>query len=269
MKRAAGRLGLLVLAAMMLESCISVDEPSPSDCDDSPAAFVVEQVVNSSSCEAADGSIKVTGSAGKEPWSFSINGGLFQSSTTFSNLPPGTYEISVRDALGCEGSQPVVVAGPTGLSVGTLATSPSGCKTSAGSISVAAVGGTAPFEYKLDGGVFQSSGTFVNLSAGTYEITVRDGDGCESASPAVVRTGTSYSSQIAPILTARCNLTGCHNGDLGPSRNWSTYPTVRDNAVGIKSRTADKSMPPSGSTALTADEINLIACWVDDGAINN
>jgi hypothetical protein len=269
MKRAAGRLGLLVLAAMMVESCISVDEPSPSDCDDSPAAFVVEQVVNSSSCEAADGSITVTGSAGKEPWSFGINGGPFQSSGSFTGLVPGTYVILVQDALGCQSSQQVTVTGPTGLSVGTPSVSPSGCKTSLGVATVVAAGGTAPFEYRINSGSFQGSGIFGNLSAGTYEITVRDGDGCESSAPVLVRTGTSYSSQVAPILTARCNLNGCHNGDLGPGRNWSTYPTVRDNAGSIKSKTADKSMPPTGSTALTADEINLIACWVDDGALNN
>lgn len=37
----------------------------------------------------------------------------------------------------------------------------------------------------------------------------------------------------------------------------------------LKERTTNKSMPPTGKTALTADQIAKIACWVEDGAANN
>lgn len=43
-----------------------------------------------------------------------------------------------------------------------------------GEIEVAATGGLAPYEFKIDDGEYQSSGVFENLAANTYIITVRD-----------------------------------------------------------------------------------------------
>ncbi len=39
--------------------------------------------------------------------------------------------------------------------------------------------------------------------------------------------------------------------------------------MSVKERTANKSMPPAGKTALTAEQIAKIACWVEDGAANS
>ena len=39
---------------------------------------------------------------GSEPYLFAIEGGSFSGRTHFENLPPGTYQLSVQDANGCE-----------------------------------------------------------------------------------------------------------------------------------------------------------------------
>jgi uncharacterized membrane protein len=44
---------------------------------------------------------------------------------------------------------------------------------------------------------------------------------------------------------------------------------LKNLAASVKLRTANKSMPPSGSSQLTQSQIDLIGCWVDDGALNN
>jgi len=44
---------------------------------------------------------------------------------------------------------------------------------------------------------------------------------------------------------------------------------VQANADKIKQRTSDGSMPPPNNTEPTPEEIQAIACWVDDGALNN
>jgi gliding motility-associated-like protein len=46
--------------------------------------------------------------------------------------------------------------------------------TSTGSVTVAGSGGLTPYEYSLDAGPYQASGTFGSLAAGTYKVTVRD-----------------------------------------------------------------------------------------------
>ena len=46
--------------------------------------------------------------------------------------------------------------------------------TSTGSVTVQGSGGLAPYEYSLNGGVFQVSGTFGTLASGNYTVTIRD-----------------------------------------------------------------------------------------------
>jgi gliding motility-associated-like protein len=60
-----------------------------------------------------DGTFDVAGSGGTSPYLFSINGGItWLSSTTFSGLCAGTYNVLVQDASGC-------TAGPTIATIGT------------------------------------------------------------------------------------------------------------------------------------------------------
>jgi hypothetical protein len=76
---------------------------------------------------------------------------------------------------------------------------------------------------------------------------------------------TSWQDEILPIMTASCATSGCHDG---VSRgDWTNYNEVKDYAAAIKRRTVDKSMPFDGP--LPQDQINKIACWVDNGALNN
>ena len=117
--------------------------------------------------------------------------------------------------------------------------------------------------------------TFSNLKTGPYTFTVRDSEtaGCIKTVNVLVKhgdSGTSFASDIKTILTTSCAISGCHNGDNGSTRNWDVFANVQKNASNIQMRTANKSMPPAGSTAaLTANQIKLIACWVEDGAKNN
>ncbi|UII79011.1 T9SS type B sorting domain-containing protein [Flagellimonas sp. CMM7] len=91
----------------------------------------------------------------------------------------GDYEFIVFDDNGCSTiSNSVRVDEPGGLNISA---SDSGivCADSAtASLTVSVTGGTAPYEYSLDGGTtYQSSDTFVNLPAGFYTITIRDSGG--------------------------------------------------------------------------------------------
>ncbi len=63
---------------------------------------------SSPTCETcANGLISLTVYGPYQPFEFSLNGGAFQSSPTFSGLLPGTYVVTLRDTNGCE--QPVTV----------------------------------------------------------------------------------------------------------------------------------------------------------------
>lgn len=83
----------------------------------------------------------------------------------------------------------------------------------------------------------------------------------------------SYAADVHAIVTTKCAISGCHNGDNGADKNWSVFAIFQDKAQTgeVKRRVVNRIMPPASSDAgpLTADEIAKIACWSDQGAPNN
>ena len=63
---------------------------------------------NTSTC-VNDGTIQVMPNGGMPPYSYSINGGTYQSSNAFSGLVAGNYAISVKDYRGCTGAINVTI----------------------------------------------------------------------------------------------------------------------------------------------------------------
>jgi gliding motility-associated-like protein len=60
--------------------------------------------------------------------------------------------------------------------------------TQTGSLTGIASGGLSPFQFSLNNSAFQPSGSFLSLSPGNYELTVRDGSGCERTQTFIVPT---------------------------------------------------------------------------------
>ncbi|TPE42586.1 T9SS type B sorting domain-containing protein [Pontibacter mangrovi] len=170
---AAGSYSITVKDA---KGCTFTDEVGVSNV----AGPVITAKTVASTCSAANGSIRVSNtSGGVSPYTYSIDGENFQSSTTFANLQAGTYTVTVKDANGCAGTVSVVLEDIAGPSDFALAGASSTCGASNATISVSDVdGGTAPYTYSKDGSNFQSSATFASLAAGEYTITVKDANGC-------------------------------------------------------------------------------------------
>lgn len=77
-------------------------------------------------------------------------------------------------------------------------------------------------------------------------------------------TDISFSATIRPIIDNNCIQ--CHNGTVHPF-DFRIFDIVHNNAPTIKELTQARIMPKEGS--LTSEEIALIGCWVDNGALNN
>lgn len=78
-------------------------------------------------------------------------------------------------------------------------------------------------------------------------------------------TLVSWQNDILPIMITSCATEKCHDGIT--RRDWTNYDEVKRFSVSIKNRTQDKSMPFDGP--LPQEQIDLIACWVNNGALNN
>ena len=106
---------------------------------------------------------------GISPYEYSHDGGgTFQSSGNFTNLAANSYNMVIMDNNSCSISFSLSVSGPATALTGTITSQTDvACGgTATGSVTVEGSGGTSPYEYSLNGGVYQTSGTFGNLSEG-------------------------------------------------------------------------------------------------------
>ncbi len=142
------------------------------------------------------------------------------------------------------------------------------CGSSDGTIAATASGGEGRLTFRIDGSNFNESGVFSNLPSGVYTVAVRDENNCSSSEQVTIITGISFTASIKPIIDNNCAVSGCHVG--GGLPDFRVFSNIQSRASDIKSRTSNRIMPPpSSGRSLTDNQIEKIACWVDDGAPNN
>jgi len=129
------------------------------------------------------GEITITAIGGSGTYFYSIdNGQTFQDSAHFLGLIAGTYYPFVKDQNNCTATyQSVTISQPNQLAIVNIVKGDvSTCfGDSNGFINIYATQGTPPYQYSIDGGLtFQSSLTFSGLSAGVYNIVVKDSVNC-------------------------------------------------------------------------------------------
>ncbi|MEM6893621.1 MAG: T9SS type B sorting domain-containing protein [Bacteroidota bacterium] len=142
----------------------------------------------------------------------------------------GDYEFIVFDDNGCSSvSNSVRVEELGGLN---LSASDGGivcADSSTASLTVSVTGGTAPYQYSLDGGTtYQNGDTFVNLSAGLYTITVMDssgapGTGCVETLDYEIVQPFRLTASAAIVEDASCNPAGARVRILNANGGQAPY----------------------------------------------
>ena len=95
-----------------------------------------------------------------------------------NSLVAGSYTVTITDANGCTTTNAATVLQPDApITLEITAQTDIVCD-ALGSVTVLASGGTAPYNYNIDGGVAQNNGTFNNLESGNYTVNVIDTNGC-------------------------------------------------------------------------------------------
>ncbi len=170
------------------------------------------------------GSVTIAGSGGTPSYEYSLDGGTYQSSGTFPDLPATDYTVTVRDNNGCTFDVPVTISQPPSALSGAITTQTDvTCFGEAtGSVTIAGSGGTPPYQYSLDGGAYQGSGLFINLAASNYTITVRDNNLCTYdvpvtiSQPASAVSGSVVSQTIACFGESTASITVTGSGGTPP-----------------------------------------------------
>lgn len=214
-------------------------------------------------CGQSNASIRVVATGGTGNYSFSINNGAGQQDSVFQNLSAGSYVLSVKDNS-CTASVTAEIVNQNGFNM-TLTATTSDCSSANGSINVTPIGGEDPITFSLNSKNFTSSAIFDHLQQGAYTLIAMDATGCRVSKSIRITSRASFANDISPIISTNCAISGCHKGNGLP--DFSTLKNIQASASAIKAQTASRSMPIGKS--LTDDQINEIACWVNDGAPDN
>ncbi|PJJ08180.1 putative repeat protein (TIGR01451 family)/gliding motility-associated-like protein [Flavobacterium sp. 1] len=170
-------------------------------------------------------SVTVAGANGTAPYTYSKNGITFVASGIFSGLTVGSYTITVKDANGCTTAQAVTITQPTAALTASITAQTNvfcfGDNTA--SVTVAGANGTAPYTYSKDGTTFVASGTFSNLTIGSYTITVKDANSCTTTQAVTITQPTAGLSATAVIINNN-NCVGCSNGSIIQTVTGGTSP---------------------------------------------
>lgn len=149
---------------------------------------VATHLLTDPSCDGAgDGivEVQVDTNFGTAPYEIDFDGSGFSAQTVYNGLNAGTYTYTVRDAKSCTYSDTVTLTAPNAMAGDAVIVQDYTCLQS-GSLQAQNVsGGTAPYEYSLDGVTFGASDTFTNLADGTYNIFIRDANACVYTTPDV------------------------------------------------------------------------------------
>ena len=168
----------------------------------------------------SDASITVAATGGQTPYSYSINGNVYQSSNTFAGLAAGNYSVTVKDAANTVSSTNTITI-PTYYELVTTATVRKAIDcTSNAVITATTTGGNAPYIYSFDGGnTYVSNNTFNGATAGTYTIVTKDGYGCTSTAILTVDPLPNLTSTAVIVKTVDCS-----NGTIKVNASGGTTP---------------------------------------------
>ncbi len=263
------QLALLVLT-LLFWGC-SKNSPGPAP---DPCAGITIQVngtaTNTTGPGKNDGSVAVTATGGGT-FTFSLNGGAFQSAGVFSGLTAGTYTIAAKSSAGCLGSGSFTIADgdPCAGKTITVSATPTGSDKCAatGTIVVTASGSTG-FMYRLNtSGSYQSAANFSSVPVGSHTIFVRDNGGCEKTAAVTVteRAAGSLFANVKSLLQSKCGA--CHITTTNGGANFGNDCNIVNLKDRIKVRAVDQGDMPQGGPALNAAEKKIITDWITAGGL--
>ncbi|MFI5148449.1 MAG: gliding motility-associated C-terminal domain-containing protein [Bacteroidia bacterium] len=219
-----------------------------------PGPTALATTPTNTSCGGNTGSVSIgSTTGGTGPFTYNFNSLGFSSTTSYTNLPAGTYTVIVKDANGCTYSTTATVGnnpGPTALATTPTNTS---CGSSTGSVTIGATtGGTGPFTYNFNSLGYSSTTLYSGLAAGTYTVLVKDANGCIFSTTATVGNNSGPTALASTPTNASC---GASNGSVSiGSTTGGTGPyTYNFNSLGFSSTTTYNGLPAGTYSVIVKD----------------
>ncbi|MFH1320783.1 MAG: PKD domain-containing protein [Bacteroidota bacterium] len=207
----------------------------------------------------SDGSI-VSGATGGVPsYTYLWDDVMAQTTATATGLTSGTYCVTVTDANGCTAMNCDSIIEPAGITL-TPTSTPAACGFSDGTAAVTVTGGSTPYFYLWSDG--QTTTTATGLTAGSYNITITDANGCTAVSSVVVN-GIGGPTLTTTITDITCN--GGNDGSATVTASLGTIPytylwsdgQATSTATGLTSGTYDVTVTDASGCISIASSITI------------
>ncbi|MBS1613448.1 MAG: gliding motility-associated C-terminal domain-containing protein, partial [Bacteroidetes bacterium] len=183
-----------------------------------PTQFVLSTQVTNVLCNGdATGAIDLTVSGATPSYTFAWSNGA--TTEDISGLLVGTYTVTVTDANACTATISATVTSPTALVVSGVVSNVFCAGGNDGNINLSVVGGAQPYTFAWSNGAVTED--LLNLTQGTYAVTVTDLNGCTATATFNVTEPTGITSSIVGTDVA-CQ--GANNGAANLTVSGGTPP---------------------------------------------
>jgi gliding motility-associated-like protein len=223
-----------------------------------PSPLLFSAVVTNVQCFGqATGAIDLTVTGGAQPYFYAWSGanGFTASTEDITNLPLGTYDVTITDFNGCVVNGVYFVNQPTSEAVITSSVNDILCYgATTGWINASVIGGALPYSYLWlgpGGGFSGSTEDLFAIGAGWYELYVTDAAGCTTSDSILVATPLQIVS-AAQITNVSCF--GFGNGAINVTTTGGVQPYGFMWSTGAPSE--DLSGLTPGNYTLTVTDAN-------------
>lgn len=205
-----------------------------------PIVINPQNIVGVTCNTSTDGSAEVTVTNGSGDYTITWNTASPQTGPAANNLPGGNVSVTVIDNVsGCEVSQNIAIPRPSAITIPISSVQP-GCGASDGEATANPTGGNGNFSYNWNTNPPQNTATASGLSAGVYQVTVTDIQGCSATNTVVLTDDNPPAANLVSSLPD-CNGQGtgqataqATTGAAPYDYTWSTTPPqVGPTATGL------------------------------------
>jgi large repetitive protein len=207
----------------------------------SPSAIVLTTpTVNAVTCNGAqNGSISITASGSVPSYTYNLPSVGNNTTGLFTNLNGSNYVLTATDSKGCTTTSNIQVAEPAVLNIANVTIVHASCNsTNTGTANITTSGGNAGATYVLNpGALFNLTGNFTGIAAGSYTVQATDSKGCTTNTSFTITQPGSINIDSIKIIYPTCSnasnssIAVYASGGAG-TKNYILQPSATSNTTG-------------------------------------
>lgn len=214
-----------------------------------PAAPTLSTAVTNTSCNGGNnGAINLTVTGGLSPYSYNWGNGQ-PTTQDRTGLTAGTYNVTVTDANSCTKTTSATVTQPAVIVLSETHVNAVCNGGNTGSINLTVSGGATAYTYNWGNGQ-PTTQDRTGLTAGTYNVTVTDGNGCTKTTSVVITEPTAISIQESHV---NLSCSGAQTGSIDLTVSGGT-PTYTYNWGAGQPTTEDRTNLSAGTYNVTVTD---------------